>query len=103
VERPVHPVFPLTLIGKVVAVAAQGEAPRSVKHRYPPTASRTWTDEPLPLSSEVAGRPGERYRFLNVFPLVAGIAPAPVGQHYPFRPPISLHNDPYGAGFSTGP
>src|SRR5215218_10253543 len=70
-KSTVHPVFPLALIGEVVAVAAQEVAPRSVQDRNPSAASCTWTDEPEPLSTEVARRPAQGHGLLHILPLSA--------------------------------
>src|SRR5829696_1012557 len=75
VQSPVHLVVPLALIGEVVAVPAQEIAPRPVQDDHPPAAAGSGADKPGPLSSEVAGRPLQRYRLLHVFPL--GAKPPP--------------------------
>src|SRR5215211_6660703 len=80
VERPVHRVLPLTLVDQIVATAAQEVLPWPVKESHPPVASRTWTDKPRPLSTEVAGRPGKVHGFLHVFPFSAWTAPVSVKQ-----------------------
>src|SRR5215208_2438233 len=71
VECSVHPVLSLTPIGKVVAVATQEVAPRTVQNRNPPAASRSRTDKPRPLSPEVAGRPAQGHGLPYVFPFSA--------------------------------
>src|SRR5215217_2810666 len=54
VECPVHCAFSLALVDEVVAMTAQEVAPRSVKDRHPPAATRSGTDKPRPLPTEVA-------------------------------------------------
>src|SRR5215203_4851706 len=57
VKSPGHCVIPLALVNKLVAMSAQEVAPRSVKECYPPATSRSGTDKPRPLPTEVARRP----------------------------------------------
>src|SRR5215203_493499 len=52
-----HLVLPLALVDQIVAVAAQEVASRPVEDRHSPAAPRARTDEPGPLSAEVAGGP----------------------------------------------
>src|SRR5215203_5115319 len=54
VKSPVHSVLPLALVDQIVAMTAQEILPRSVQDRHPPATYSSGTDEPRPLSSEVA-------------------------------------------------
>ncbi len=57
VECSLYRVIPLALISQVITVATQEVAPRTIQKRNPAAASRTRTNEPRPLSTEVARRP----------------------------------------------
>src|SRR5215211_2401161 len=99
VQSPVHLVIPLALVAEIVAVSAQKVSPRSVQDSDPSAAPRSGTDEPRPLSSEVAGRPGKLYRLPDVLPLAAHTSPVAVGEGQS----IVVGHAAYGAGLPSGP
>src|ERR671933_3019767 len=68
VQSPVHLVVPLALVDEVVAMAAQEVAPWPVQDRDSPAASCSGTDEPRPLSPEVARRPDQGHWLLHILP-----------------------------------
>src|SRR5215213_3896641 len=74
-QGPVLLVLALALVAEVVAVPAQEILPRPVQDRYslaaPNPVHHAQTDEPGPLSPEVARRPLQGHRFLHVLPLAA--------------------------------
>src|SRR5215207_4467806 len=87
----------------MVATTAQKVASQTVKESYPPTASSSRTDEPRPLPSEVASRPGKEDRLPHVFPFFPWAAPVPVGQDHPLRFLIPYHRTADSARLPTGP
>src|SRR5918995_1707517 len=98
-----HLVLPLAIVDEIVAMAAQEIASWSVEHSHPPAASRSRTDEPRPLSNEVARRPSKVYRLPYVFPFAAKPSSVTVEQGNLIR---QVANTPYaldGAGLPVGP
>jgi hypothetical protein len=84
-KSTVHLVLPLALVDEIVAITAQEVAPRPVQNRNPAAAPGSRTDEPGPLSTEVASRPAQGHGLLHVLPLFAWTASVAVCQDYLLR------------------
>src|SRR5829696_3466183 len=102
-KSTVHPLLPLTLVDEPVAMTAQEVAPRPVQDRYRPSASLSGTDEPWPLSTEVARSPVKGHGLLYVFPFSAWTAPLAVGQDHSLRFLVPYHRTADRARLPTGP
>src|SRR5215217_5272193 len=98
-----HLVLPLALVDQVVAMTAQEILPLPVEDRHPTSAPGSRTDEPRPLSSEVAHCPVKRDRLLHIFPLIAQTATVTKEYGDLLWSAVSTHHAPNGARFSTGP
>ena len=81
-------------------MATQEVAPSSVQNRNPPAAARSGTDEPSPLPSEVARRPGKVHCLPYLFPFAAWTAPVAVGQDHLHRLLVTYNRTADGAPVS---
>src|SRR5215212_11351495 len=97
-QGPLRLVFALALIAEVVTVPAQEVASRPVQDRNPPAAPNTvdysGANEPGALPAEVARRPLQRHRLLNVLPLCVEPAPVAEQEDQPLRSVPSFDQAP---------
>src|SRR5215203_2369976 len=77
-KSTMHLVLPLALVDEIVAMAALEVPPWTVEDSNPLAASRSGTDKPRPLPTEVARGPVEGDALLHVFPFSAWTAPVAV-------------------------
>jgi hypothetical protein len=103
VQSPVHLVVSLALVDQIVAMTAQEILPRSVQDRDPPAASGSRTDEPGPLPTEVARRPGKGHWLPYVLPFSTRTVAVPVKKYHPLWPCVSLYRATDRARLPSGP